>query len=409
MSNPVHIGNIVFDIHANNELVVAVGCRRIDALSVSAGPEFTDGGKLLSNLAAAEYLGVFSWKYVDSDGKTITPTCLREHPKEFSQAIFADVYKRPPELDEDDDLQQSIAAAAQRSTIVKAWATGIDFEALHAFDGLLSGCELLEAYAWITENNDSSKAIRRFVLDFPLLAEAVCHGDGLFRLTDSAPNMDEAYRLLLEHVLTKGLSSTASGGENTIRPLPRHLLNSLHLLKLDTVQSFDAYDTMSEISIALNFACDLPENSFPTDSKSYSNFAKLAHVVSRLRGGVYDDVATSLDFTIELNNNELAQMLAPEIATRFSKCPEFDVWSATSSLIYYGLSLCGRTEEVLNHLYARDVPFTLNHVDSTPLKDAFLKNGFVRICKASETYLKAEAEFVEIAGFNGIAQTVALQ
>jgi hypothetical protein len=395
---PVDINSISFVV-SERRLSLEVNGIHID--EAESRPNEFGGGRDITTYDFIEYLGITAWPYVADDGSNVTPGEIENDTENYDRRVFIHVFGIEPTEGQADHLKRSVVAAASKSEAVRTWSSVIDFPALHAFDGTLQGFDILACYRYITANDVTHKALRRFAITYPVLSQAICNKDNWTGFLGSAKTDEEAYKLLLHHVTNKGIPAHETEFESEIGPLSLELLKSMEGRQIDAI-SGDFYDTSARVTQTLNFARRLPATSFPENADAFDILGAFAEVVWRLTSKtecMMDTIEDERGFDLNLSDADIAAIFAVEIEAKFDIEKSFAgdfgdgnmfsdrgrrVWLETFA--FYGIHLAGHDEWLASFL-AEDEDELPETFDYSALKVALISDGFQNVLtKANEYY-----------------------
>lgn len=220
-------------------------------------------------------LGITCWPY-EVNGVMVDPgvntSDLIDQALEEAYEDLTDDYTLSP--DAGVEIQKTVRRLVAASHAARTWAKAVDFEALHAFDCVYPGNECANAYGMIVGPDVGSRALRRFVLDYPIMAGLACDSPLLAVAAATSPSVETGYAQIIAYVQARGFP----GGRHvpSVGPVPKALLQRIRGLEYRT-RAAGLRESLRLSAKFLDRARGMPAEAFPATADEF------LHVVWTMR------------------------------------------------------------------------------------------------------------------------------
>jgi hypothetical protein len=292
--------------------------------------------------------------------------------------LFSKTYGRRPSEAESRVIAASVLAAAKLSPEVAAFAAELDQEALSAFGRLPSFVDP-DPYTWLARNALDAKAMKRFVLRYPLLAGLVTNGSELFE-TAVGRNVEESYENVVGFVVKTGFPLSATTITEPVGPVSTALLS-----RLENVPRPKGYQVLDdeavwEMADAIRLARRLPPETWPTTTRGWMSLAG-AGVTIRILQDRERDVGSAINdgygCALRFTDRELAAIFAKEKFDEMAPMWLGDATSAARALARHGVRLAGHGKWLAKQ--TDEMPAEVEETDFSDLKASLVRDGFSKV------------------------------
>lgn len=346
-----------------------------------------------------EFLGILDRPYKDDSGNLVTPLSTTPTPVE---KLFVRLTDRVSDIEKNDiERFREVATRVVLASPEFAEALNlIDFVALHAFDCIDDWFLRSNGGEWLLDGIEG-KSMRKFLMDYPLLAGIACSGSDLFDVAKGASSADEGCAKIIERITTHGFPEHPDIA--TVGPMSRDLLNRIKGLRYEISNlTFDRFleSSLDRSAKAFDFFRHLPPDAFPTTSEAFLNLSNWSAVISNI--GMDDEYCdeddifeSGLGMGISFTDDELASALADQCAARFSEPLPKKFSRLFSALGYLGAKLDGH--ENVARKYFWNFPDEDEYeddgceiepirLDFTALKAEIVAKGFLNVCREAQEF-----------------------
>jgi len=291
------------------------------------------------------YLGIMAWPYVDYHGNTVNPD-QPDADVNVAHSDFANMFGREPTEAENSVMTRAIADAVAASPKVREWSKAIDFDALHALDFAPNfGAEinLSEMYEFITRPDPPSQALRKFMVEHPVLARLAWHSKNSL-LPKTSKSAEKAYDRILKRICEIGFRPDWDCFV-PVGPVPLGVLrrfqvrNDLCGINLDD----------DDMAFGLNIARRLQPDAIPEDHQGLLALIEIGRHIAALEGPLGEDLwGYSTGCGLKFTDEEIQAMVAEFAKNHFSSVPKRLIDDRIPLMMYeYGKAKT-RYEEVVS-------------------------------------------------------------
>lgn len=330
--------------------------------------------------------GILEWPYRGLDGEVMMSP-QRKDPATIGRDLadlFAEKAGRQATEEELKAIHAQVVDQAKKSAIVNAWAQGIDFVALHAipFDGIRFENGGYSQYNWLARSAPDAQAMKRFIVEHPMLAGVATAGSDLFEAAKKAASPQAAYEALVAFVTKKGFPCTAYRAFAT-PPIPHAVLDCLKGVPSGPYVMGE--EAISDTTAFLTLAVKLTPVALPNTPNGVEKMTAASRVISCLAEELdaEEAVASGYGFGIDFSDHEIRAVLR---AIDF-EASDVQVWEmqygGVPFLGQYGVILAGREDWVRHYNQGGDEPGELE-IDFSALKEALIRDGYVVTAKKAQ-------------------------
>lgn len=317
-----------------------------------------------------ELFGVKTLSYTNDAGIVITPDTLGLLSDE---QLFSKFLRRLPEegeLDTFSAFRTAAAKAFRESDLAQEYLKTVDFDVLHAFDCCANDDWLRDNGAeWLLCDDISSKSMRRFLIDYPILAAVACNDDELFDAIKDATSIEDGYERILKRIETFGFPDTH---ESRIGPISREAIEHICGLRFDVsaprVVQYDEEIAATWVSDAFALAFRLPLSSFPKDAEEFQKVGAWASIFKDLakNGEDYDteDVLNSgYGMGITFSDEEAFKVMSGNLGDGLLSSLPVRAENDLRYLGWYAFKLAGYENEVRDAISLNEPFDVLSTID----------------------------------------------
>jgi hypothetical protein len=375
--------------------------RGASVLSIGAGGDDREFAPVhlwpdeITNERHLRHYGIMDRLYRDFYGEPNMP-----RPQKARGFLDRDLYEyftekmgRQATEEESDAIRDHIVDQANRSPVVNAWAEGIDFVALHAipFNGACFENGGHSQYNWLARSAPDAQAMKRFIVEHPMLAGVATSGSELFKVAKKAASPEAAYEALVAFVVEKGFPCTNAVFAKTTPPIPRTVLDRLKGVPSEPFVMGE--EAISDMAFFLTLAVKLPPESLPRTPSGIGRMAAASRVIGCLAEDLSAEEAATVGygFGIRFTDEEIRAVLRGVDFETVDLKKLSDGAYGPASLGQYGAMLAGREDWVRDYLQGGGEPADLE-IDFSALKEALIRDGYVVVAmKAHEAVAGVEA------------------